>query len=78
MDLKTFRRFLLLGVVINLLQLLLPLKSDAYIDPNTGGFFFSTVLPFVYGILGAIVIFWKRISNVLKSIFTRKKEKSDL
>ena len=46
----------------------------AYIDPNTGGFFFQTVAPFVYGILGVIVVFWKRISGFVKGIFARNKE----
>lgn len=48
----------------------------AYIDPNTGGFFFQTVAPFVYGILGVIVVFWKRITGFVKGLFG-KKEDSD-
>lgn len=47
----------------------------AYIDPNTGGFFFQTVAPFVYGILGVIVIFWKRITGFVKGLFGRGKGK---
>jgi len=49
----------------------------AYIDPNTGGFFFQTVAPFVYGILGVIVVFWKRIAGFVKGIFARNKEHED-
>ena len=45
----------------------------AYIDPNTGGFFFQTVAPFVYGILGVIVVFWKRITGYVKGLFSGKK-----
>lgn len=48
----------------------------AYIDPNTGGFFFQTVAPFVYGILGVIVVFWKRISGFVKGLFSRNKDLS--
>jgi CBS domain containing-hemolysin-like protein len=48
-------------------------SAHAYIDPNTGGFFFQTVAPFVYAILGAIVIFWKRITGFVKGLFGRKK-----
>jgi len=48
-------------------------NAYAYIDPNTGGFFFQTVAPFVYGILGAIVIFWKRIVNFTKGLFNKQK-----
>ena len=47
--------------------------ADAYIDPNTGGFFFQTVAPFIYGILAVIVVFWKRITGLVKGIFSRKK-----
>jgi hypothetical protein len=46
--------------------------AHAYIDPNTGGFFFQTVAPFVYGLLGVIVVFWKRISGFVKGLFGKK------
>jgi hypothetical protein len=49
----------------------------AYIDPNTGGFFFQTVAPFVYGILGVIVVFWKRISRFVKGLLGNKKDLDD-
>ncbi len=49
-------------------------SAHAYIDPNTGGFFFQTVAPFVYGILGVIVVFWKRITGFVSRIVSRKKE----
>jgi len=48
-------------------------SAYAYIDPNTGGFFFQTVAPFVYGILGVIVVFWKRITGFFKGLIGRKK-----
>jgi hypothetical protein len=50
-------------------------SAYAYIDPNTGGFFFQTVAPFVYGILGVIVVFWKRIKGFFVNFFARKKDK---
>lgn len=49
-------------------------SAYAYIDPNTGGFFFQTIAPFVYGILGVIVVFWKRILGFVKGIFGRKSD----
>ncbi len=52
-------------------------NADAYIDPNTGGFFFQTVAPFVYGILGVIVVFWKRITGFLKGLFGCNKDLAD-
>ena len=48
-------------------------SADAYIDPNTGGFFFQTVAPFVYGLLGVVVVFWKRITGFVKGLFGKKK-----
>ena len=57
-----------------LLEILFAVPADAYIDPNTGGFFFQTVAPFVYGLLGAIVVFWKRITGFVKGLFGGNKE----
>lgn len=57
-----------------LLPFIFTASADAYIDPNTGGFFFQTVAPFVYGILGVIVVFWKRIAGFVKGLFGRKKD----
>lgn len=54
-------------------DILFALPADAYIDPNTGGFFFQTVAPFVYGLLGVIVVFWKRIIGFVKGLFNSKK-----
>lgn len=45
--------------------------AHAYIDPNAGGFFFQTVAPIIYGILGVIVVFWKRIAGLVKGIISR-------
>ncbi len=75
-NIKRLKSILLFLVVMTLL-LILPHRVDAYIDPNTGGFFFTSVLPFVYGILAAVVIFWKRIALAVKNIFSKKKEKHD-
>ena len=56
---------------------LFAVPADAYIDPNTGGFFFQTIAPFVYGLLGVIVVFWKRITGYVKGLFGgNKKEDS--
>ena len=52
-------------------------SADAYIDPNTGGFFFQTIAPFVYGILGFIVVFWKKITGFFKGLFGSKKDQNN-
>ena len=65
-----FKSFLFSVFAINFIFIA---SASAYIDPNTGGFFFQTVAPFVYGILGVIVVFWKRISGYIKGLFGRKK-----
>ncbi len=63
---------LILSLVL-LINLIIVASVNAYIDPNTGGFFFQTVAPFVYGILGVIVVFWKRIVGFVKGLFGSKK-----
>jgi hypothetical protein len=67
-------KVVLLVILINIFH---ATSAFAYIDPNTGGFFFQTVAPFVYGILGVIVVFWKRISGFIKGLFSRKKDLSN-
>lgn len=65
-------------IALFLILIVLSAKNAyAYIDPNTGGFFFQTVAPFVYGILGVIVVFWKRIVNFVKGLFSKKKNGDD-
>jgi len=54
-----------------LLDIVLVTPAYAYIDPNTGGFFFQAVAPVIYGVLGVIVVFWKRITGFVKRIISR-------
>lgn len=63
--------------LVIIMNFLMVASASAYIDPNTGGFFFQTVAPFVYGILGVIVVFWKRIVGYVKGLFGRKKDQDD-
>lgn len=65
---------LFFSLIIIYLSLVFASSAHAYIDPNAGGFFFQTVAPFVYGMLGMIVIFWKRIIGFVKGLFGRKKD----
>ena len=69
-EVKRIRLF----VILIIWEIIAPYSVWSYIDPNTGGFFFTTILPFVYGLLGAVVIFWKRIVNFIKSKFSKKKD----
>ncbi len=54
-----------------LFDLLFSTPAHAYIDPNAGGFFFQTVAPIIFGALGMIVLFWKRITEFVKGIINR-------
>ena len=63
--------------LIFFINLIFIAPAYAYIDPNTGGFFFQTVAPFVYGLLGVIVVFWKRIVGFVKGLFGSKKGLDD-
>ncbi len=67
-------KFRLIVHVFMLVNLIVVSSAYAYIDPNTGGFFFQTIAPFVYGILGMIVVFWKRITGFVKGLFGGKKD----
>lgn len=49
----------------------------AYIDPNAGGFFFQTIAPIIYGVLGIIVVFWKRITGFIRGIINRLKKRDE-
>ena len=64
-------------ISILLLSTIFSSFAYAYIDPNTGGFFFQTVAPFIYGILGVIVVFWKRITGFFRGLFSSKKDSDD-
>ena len=65
------------SIIILLIICVFANNADAYIDPNTGGFFFQTIAPFVYGILGVLVVFWKRIAGFFKGLFGRNKDLTD-
>ena len=67
-------KFTLVLSIVFIVNCMLYTSAYAYIDPNTGGFFFQTVAPFVYAMLGAIVIFWKRITGFFKGLFSKNKE----
>lgn len=70
--------FIIYGVgIAALFGFIFTTPAYAYIDPNTGGFFFQTVAPIIYGILGVIVVFWKRITGFVKGIISRKKDQPD-
>ena len=69
--------FKLIFSLVLLIKFIVVASASAYIDPNTGGFFFQTVAPFVYGILGVIVVFWKRIIGFVKGFFGSKKDQDD-
>ena len=68
-------KFIVFVIGAFLVDVLFAMPADAYIDPNTGGFFFQTVAPFVYGLLGVIVVFWKRITGFVKGLFSKDKNK---
>ncbi len=70
-------RFIIHLAIVLIINCIVVNQADAYIDPNTGGFFFQTVAPFVYGMLGVIVVFWKRITGFFKGLIGRNKDISD-
>ncbi|HDO25948.1 MAG TPA: hypothetical protein ENG95_04850 [Nitrospirae bacterium] len=69
--------FKLIIISLFIISFTIVASADAYIDPNTGGIFFQTVLPLVYAMLGAIVVFWKRIVAFFKGLFGNKKDQNN-
>jgi len=62
----------LCAYITGIISIVLPKNGFAYIDPNTGGFFFKTIAPLLY-IVGIIIIpcifwFWALI-DILKNEF---------
>jgi hypothetical protein len=70
-------------LVIYLLMLLLLFTpvfvpfAHAYIDPNAGGFFYQFITPILISMLGAIVVFWKRVTGFFKSLIARLTKKKN-
>ena len=40
----------------------------SYIDPNAGGFLYQVLFPIVAGILGLLVILWRRLIYLWKKV----------
>ena len=58
-------------LIIIFLLLLLSNKSQAYIDPGTGGI----LLQFIIAIIAGIASFWLIIKNKIISFFKKKNQK---
>ena len=60
-----------IALIIIFLLLLLSNKSQAYIDPGTGGI----LLQFIIAIIAGIASFWLIIKNKIISFFKKKNQK---
>ncbi len=67
------RRVFTLITVLVAWQILAPSAGYAYLDPGTGSYILQMALAAVLGSLFAIKMFWKRIVEFLKGLFSGKK-----
>jgi hypothetical protein len=57
--------------VLLALILLVPASLQAYVDPNSAGPLFQTILPFLIGIASAWAVFRDKIRTAVRSLFHR-------
>lgn len=57
-----------------LLSTIFPYNVYAYLDPGTGSYVLQLAIAALLGGLYAVKLFWKRITNFLKNIFTKGKK----
>jgi len=69
MEGKMRRNNLIVVAIIMSLQLILSQRANAYIDPDTGGFFFQTIAPYVYAVVPLVLLLWALI-DILRNEFT--------
>ena len=60
--------FIVVAIIMSL-QLILSQRVDAYIDPNTGGFFFQTIAPYLYFWV-PFILWLLALIDILRSEFT--------
>jgi hypothetical protein len=66
------RRVFALAAVLVAWQVLAPTASYAYLDPGTGSYVLQMALAAFLGSLFAVKMFWKRIVEFFKGLFTGK------
>ncbi len=59
------------------LELASPPGVDAYIDPGSGSYVVQVVLAAILGGLFAIKIYWKKISDIFRKLFTKKNKENE-
>jgi hypothetical protein len=59
--------------VVGALLLCLPSLASAYIDPSTGSYVLQLLLAGLLGALFALKVFWKRTSDIVRSLFRRNR-----
>lgn len=50
-----------------------PTDANAYLDPGTGSYLFQILIASLIGAAFAIKIFWKRIAEWVKGLFSGRK-----
>ena len=63
-----------MGKHLKKIKIVFPYNVYAYLDPGTGSYVLQLAIAALLGGLYAVKLFWKRITNFLKNIFTKGKK----
>ncbi|MFC2149066.1 hypothetical protein ACFLQ8_00020 [Candidatus Auribacterota bacterium] len=74
---KYFRNFGLVLILLTLLFLVFPRNAHAYLDPGSVSYMLQIIIAALLGSLFAIKMFWGRIKEFIKGVFSKKKNNSD-
>ena len=69
---KYFETLFTLCFALSFVSLIFPDNAFAYLDPGTGSYIAQMVIACIVGASFAIKLYWKRIKQLLISLFSRK------
>jgi len=66
-----FYRVFMIFITLVIIDLSFPRNAHAYLDPGTGSYLFQLLLAALLGGLFAIKLFWKKIKEFSKNLFSK-------
>ena len=67
-------RVAILTIFLLTSSLLSPKNAYCYLDPGSGSYVLQLVIGSLLGLLFAIKLFWNRIKEYIKNVFTKEKD----
>ena len=64
-------------VSVMLALILIPTRSDAYIDPGTGSFVLQMLVAAVLGVVFALKMYWQRLKTFFSRLAKKRKDSDD-